>query len=110
MSPHPSISESLWNTVLPKAQAAILAVIASLEGSWAWRRPAASGAATSWNTWPPASRPSRPVSGCLHSCRNSNHRSTLPDAGLNAHPWPLGGAGEDTRADRAAGARADPPV
>src|SRR3954451_2385665 len=31
MSPHPSIPESLWNTVLPEAQAAILAVIASLE-------------------------------------------------------------------------------
>src|SRR5215211_6236879 len=31
MSPHPSIHESLWNTVLPEAQAAVLAVIASLE-------------------------------------------------------------------------------
>ena len=31
MSPHPSIPESLWNTVPPEAQAAILAVIASLE-------------------------------------------------------------------------------
>src|SRR3954471_23833736 len=30
MSPHPSIPESLWNTVPPEAQAAILAVIASL--------------------------------------------------------------------------------
>jgi transposase len=31
MSPHPSIPESLWNTVPPEAQAAILAVIAALE-------------------------------------------------------------------------------
>jgi transposase len=31
MSPHPAIPESLWNTVPPEAQAAILAVIASLE-------------------------------------------------------------------------------
>lgn len=31
MSPHPSIPESLWNTVPPEAQAAILAAIASLE-------------------------------------------------------------------------------
>jgi transposase len=31
MSPHLSIPESLWNTVPPEAQAAILAVIASLE-------------------------------------------------------------------------------
>jgi transposase len=31
MSPHPSIPESLWNTVPPEAQAAILAVISSLE-------------------------------------------------------------------------------
>jgi transposase len=31
MSPHPPIPESLWNTVPPQAQAAILAVIASLE-------------------------------------------------------------------------------
>jgi transposase len=31
MSPHPSIPESLWNTVPPDAQAAILAVLASLE-------------------------------------------------------------------------------
>jgi transposase len=31
MSPHPSIPDSLWNTVPPEAQAAILAVIASLE-------------------------------------------------------------------------------
>src|SRR5947199_5333545 len=31
MSPHPSIPESLWNTVPPEAQAAILAVITSLE-------------------------------------------------------------------------------
>jgi transposase len=31
MSPHPSIPESLWNTVPPEAQAAILAVLASLE-------------------------------------------------------------------------------
>jgi transposase len=31
MSPHPSIPHSLWNTVPPEAQAAILAVIASLE-------------------------------------------------------------------------------
>ncbi|WP_145269619.1 DUF6444 domain-containing protein [Tautonia plasticadhaerens] len=31
MNPHPSIPESLWNTVPPQAQAAILAVIASLE-------------------------------------------------------------------------------
>src|SRR5215218_6014614 len=31
MSPHPSIPESLWSTVPPEAQAAILAVIASLE-------------------------------------------------------------------------------
>ena len=31
MSPHPSIPESLWNTVPPQAQVAILAVIASLE-------------------------------------------------------------------------------
>src|SRR5262245_9572052 len=31
MSPHPSIRESLWNTVLSEAQVAILAVIASLE-------------------------------------------------------------------------------
>jgi len=31
MSPPPSIPESLWNTVTPEAQAAILAVIASLE-------------------------------------------------------------------------------
>src|SRR5262249_6989652 len=37
MSPHPSISESLWNTVPPEAQAAIVGVIASLErraGEW----------------------------------------------------------------------------
>src|SRR5262245_37159189 len=31
MSPHPPIPESLWNTVPPEAQAALLAVIASLE-------------------------------------------------------------------------------
>lgn len=31
MSPHPSIPDSLWNTVPPAAQTAILAVIASLE-------------------------------------------------------------------------------
>src|SRR5579875_2826321 len=31
MSPHPSIPESIWSTVPPEAQAAILAVIASLE-------------------------------------------------------------------------------
>jgi transposase len=31
MSPHPSIPKSLWNTVPPEAQAAILAVIAALE-------------------------------------------------------------------------------
>src|SRR5436305_1699291 len=31
MSPHPSIPESLWNTVPPEAQAALLAVFASLE-------------------------------------------------------------------------------
>jgi transposase len=31
MSPYPSIPESLWNTVPPEAQAAFLAVIASLE-------------------------------------------------------------------------------
>jgi transposase len=31
MSPHPSIPESLWNTVAPDAQAAIVAVISSLE-------------------------------------------------------------------------------
>jgi transposase len=31
MSPHPSIPESLWSTVPPEAQAAILAVIATLE-------------------------------------------------------------------------------
>jgi transposase len=31
MSPHPPIPESLWNTVPPEAQAAILTVIASLE-------------------------------------------------------------------------------
>lgn len=31
MSPHPSIPDSLWDTVPPEAQAAILAVIASLE-------------------------------------------------------------------------------
>src|SRR5262249_41015226 len=31
MSPHPPIPESLWNTVPPEAQAAILAVITSLE-------------------------------------------------------------------------------
>ena len=31
MSPHPSIPESLWNTVPPEAQTAILAVILSLE-------------------------------------------------------------------------------
>jgi transposase len=31
MSPHPSIPESLWNTVPPEAQTAILAVIISLE-------------------------------------------------------------------------------
>lgn len=31
MSPHPSIPESLWNTIPPEAQAAVLAVIASLE-------------------------------------------------------------------------------
>jgi transposase len=31
MSPHPSIPESLWNTVPPEAQAAILAVITALE-------------------------------------------------------------------------------
>jgi transposase len=31
MSPHLSIPESLWNTVPPEAQAAILAVIAALE-------------------------------------------------------------------------------
>src|SRR5690242_14353661 len=31
MSPHPSIPESLWVTVPPEAQAAIFAVIASLE-------------------------------------------------------------------------------
>lgn len=31
MNPPPSIPESLWNTVPPEAQAAILAVIASLE-------------------------------------------------------------------------------
>jgi transposase len=31
MSPHPSIPESLWITVPPEAQAAILAVVASLE-------------------------------------------------------------------------------
>ncbi len=31
MSPHPSIPESLWNTILPEAQAAVLVVIASLE-------------------------------------------------------------------------------
>src|SRR3979411_548302 len=31
MSPHPSIPESLWNTVPPEAQAAFLAVIVSLE-------------------------------------------------------------------------------
>src|SRR5947209_2676965 len=30
MSPHPSIPESLWGTVPPEAQAAIVAVIASL--------------------------------------------------------------------------------
>src|SRR5260370_37016042 len=31
MSPHPSIPESLWKTVPPEAQAAILGVITSLE-------------------------------------------------------------------------------
>src|SRR5260370_17297407 len=31
MSPHPSIPDSLWSTVPPEAQAAIVAVIASLE-------------------------------------------------------------------------------
>ena len=31
MSPHPSILDSLWSTVPPEAQAAIVAVIASLE-------------------------------------------------------------------------------
>src|SRR5499427_3952245 len=31
MSPHPPITESLWNTVPAEAQAAILAVIAALE-------------------------------------------------------------------------------
>src|SRR5438270_13342288 len=31
MSPHPSIPDSLWNTVPLEAQAAILAVIASME-------------------------------------------------------------------------------
>src|SRR5215475_8183662 len=31
MSPHPPIPESLWDTVPPEAQAAILAVIISLE-------------------------------------------------------------------------------
>jgi transposase len=31
MSPHPSIPESLWNTVSPEAQAAILAVLEALE-------------------------------------------------------------------------------
>ena len=31
MSPHPSIPESLWKTVPPEAQAAILAVIVSLK-------------------------------------------------------------------------------
>src|SRR5690348_9607733 len=31
MSPHPPIPESLWSTIAPEAQAAILAVIAALE-------------------------------------------------------------------------------
>src|SRR4051794_11386908 len=31
MSPHPSFPESLWNTVSPEAQSAILAVITALE-------------------------------------------------------------------------------
>src|SRR6188472_3091760 len=31
MSPHPPIPESLWDTVPPEAQAALLAVFASLE-------------------------------------------------------------------------------
>jgi transposase len=35
MSPHPSIPESLWNTVPPEARAAILAVIAALEKRFA---------------------------------------------------------------------------
>jgi len=37
--------------------------------------------------------PSRPASGCLHSCLDPNHRPPLPDVGLNAHAirclsWP----------------------
>ena len=32
MRPQPPISESLWNTVPPEAQAAILAVVESLQG------------------------------------------------------------------------------
>jgi len=57
MSPHPSIPESLWSTVAPEAQAAILAVIAALEKRIAELEQRLNQNSTN-STGPPSSDPS----------------------------------------------------